>query len=159
MPAWVFLNQSLFNFNMKRWKRERLTLLSLFSISSKDFLKGLFSYLQWGSLKSHWGRVVSTVLLRPEIVCLFENLAVNYFTSTALHSEDKHLNEQQILRLILRIIKQKLTDYKIVFCPPAFVVHRLQIVRDYHHVEHKLWKERGWNEMCYQFSYTKFYFN
>ena len=34
--------------------------------------------------------------LRSKICCFFENLAVNYFTFTALQSVDKFSNEQQI---------------------------------------------------------------
>ena len=40
------------------------------------------------------------VSLRPWICCFFKNLAVNYFTFTAVHSVDKFLNEQQIFGLI-----------------------------------------------------------
>ena len=38
--------------------------------------------------------------LRPKICCFFENLAVTYFTLSALHSADKFSYEQQIFGLI-----------------------------------------------------------
>ena len=41
-------------------------------------------------------------LKRPKIRCFFENLAVNYFTLTALNSADKFSNKQQILELYRR---------------------------------------------------------
>ena len=46
--------------------------------------------------------------MSPKICCLFENLSVDYFTLTALHSADKFSNEQQILRL------KKVRDFEAV---------------------------------------------
>ena len=39
----------------------------------------------------------------PKISCFFENLAINCFTLTALHSADKCSNEQQILEILFTI--------------------------------------------------------
>ena len=44
--------------------------------------------------------VTNALLLRPKICCLLENLAVDYFAFTALHSADEFSNEQRIFGLI-----------------------------------------------------------
>ena len=41
--------------------------------------------------------------LSPKIFCSFKNLAVNYFTFTALHSADESSNEEQIFWLNIQL--------------------------------------------------------
>ena len=53
--------------------------------------------------------------LRPKICCFFENLALNYFTFTVLHSTDKFSNEHQILGLNWLTVEDLEEDFVVHF--------------------------------------------
>ena len=53
--------------------------------------------------------------IRPQIYYFFENLAVTYFTLTALHSADKFSNERQIFWAYLKVIRPRLPMLLCVF--------------------------------------------
>ena len=83
-------------------------MLSIWSkfLTGLDFVSLNFVYLVYVGRKMAFnglGKIQKGPQLNsmPKICCLFENLPVNSFTFTAIHSADKFSNEQQILGLAL----------------------------------------------------------
>ena len=62
-------------------------------------------------------------MLRLNICCFSENLAVDYFTS--LHSDDKFLNNQQILGLSMYMMSQPFQIISAIF----YVTDKLEIYK------------------------------
>ena len=56
---------------------------------------------------------ISDLKVRPEIRCFYENLAVNYFTFTALRSAEKFSNRQKILEFMKEKTKERSEEEEI----------------------------------------------